>query len=128
MRRLIVSLFCTFLFSWPLYGIAQEHPSSIQIYYFYTEDCQSCQVILQSYLPTLKTMVPTLEIKTFDVTKPAYYEALTKLEKKFGRTESELPIVFVGDQMLSGEMEIMEKLNPLLLEVQAKRGRLPSVY
>jgi len=125
MRRLIVFLFCTVLLCWPVYGIAQEPPSSIQIYYFYTEDCQSCQVILQSYLPTLKTMVPTLEIKTFDVNKPAYYEALTKLEKKFGRTENELPIVFVGDQMLSGEMEIMEKLNPLLLEVQAQGGASP---
>lgn len=125
MRRLIVFLFCTVLLCWPVYGIAQEPPSSIQIYYFYTADCQSCQVILQSYLPTLKTMVPTLEIKTFDVSKPAYYEALTKLEKKFDRTENELPIVFVGDQMLSGEMEIMEKLNPLLLEVQAKGGASP---
>jgi hypothetical protein len=125
MRRLIGFLFCIVLSFWPVYGITQEHSSSIQIYYFYTEDCQSCQVILQSYLPTLKTMVPTLEIKTFDVSKPAYYEALTKLEKKFGRTESELPIVFVGDQMLSGEMEIMEKLNPLLLEVRAKGGASP---
>ena len=51
-----------------------------------------------------------------------------KLEKKFGRTANELPIVFVGDQMLAGEMEIMEKLNPLLLEVQAKGGSLPSSY
>jgi glutaredoxin len=71
-------------------------------------------------------MVPTLEVKTFDVGNPAYYEALAKLEKKFGRSTSELPVVFVGDQMLSGEMEIMEKLNPLLLEVQAKGGPSPS--
>jgi len=126
MRRLIVFLFCTVLFCWPVYGIGQGHPSSIQIYFFYTEDCQSCQVILQSYLPTLKTMVPTLEIKTFDVSKPAYYEALTKLEKKFGHVGGNLPIVFIGDQMLSGEMEVMDKLNPLLLEVQAKGGASPA--
>ena len=126
MRRLIVFLFCTVLFCWPVYGIAQGHSSSIRIYFFYTEDCQSCQVILQSYLPTLKTMVPTLEIKTFDVSKPAYYEALTKLEKKFGHVGGNLPIVFIGDQMLSGEMEVMDKLNPLLLEVQAKGGASPA--
>jgi len=125
MRRLFAFLFCTVLFCWPVDGIAQERPASIQIYYFYTEDCQSCQVILRSYLPTLKTMIPTLEIKTFDMSKPVYYEALTKLEKKFGRTENELPIVFVGDQLLSGETEIMEKLNPLLLEVQANGGASP---
>jgi thiol-disulfide isomerase/thioredoxin len=70
-------------------------------------------------------MFPTLEVKTFDVGNPAYYGALSKLEKKFGRTGNELPIVFIGDQMLSGEMEIMEKLNPLLLEVQAKGGASP---
>jgi len=124
MRRLMVFILCIALFSWAVHGMAQQSPS-IQIYFFYTEDCQPCQVILQSYFPTLKTMFPTLEIKTFDVGNPAYYEALTKLEKKFGRTGNELPIVFIGDQMLSGEMEIMEKLNPLLLEVQAKGGASP---
>ena len=105
--------------------MAQQHSASTQIYFFYTEDCQSCQVILNSYLPTLKTMVPGLEVKTFDVSQPAYYEALTKLEKRFGPTGNELPIVFIGDQMLSGEMAIMEKLNPLLLEAQAKGGVSP---
>jgi cytochrome c biogenesis protein CcdA len=70
-------------------------------------------------------MFPTLEIKTFDVSNPSYYEALTKLEKKFGRPESELPIVFIEDQILSGETEVMEKLNPLLLEAQAKGGTSP---
>jgi thiol-disulfide isomerase/thioredoxin len=123
MRKFFISIFIFILFSFPAYGIAQ--PSSIQIYFFYAEDCQPCQVLLQSYLPTLKTMVPNLEVKTFDVGNPAYYEALAKLEKKFGRPGSELPVVFVGDQMLSGEMEIMEKLNPLLLDVQAKGGASP---
>ena len=124
MRKLSIFFFVFFLFSFPIYAIAQPSPS-IQIYFFYTEDCQSCQVILQNYLPTLKTMVPDLEVKAFDAGNPVYYEALSKLEKKFGRPANELPIVFVGDQMLAGEMEIMEKLNPLLLEVQAKGGASP---
>lgn len=120
-KKLFISLYILILLSLPIYTLAQS-PSSIQIYFFYAEDCQPCQTILQSYLPTMKTMVPTLEVKTFDVGNPAYYEALAKLEKKFGRPGGGLPVVFVGDQMLSGEMEIMEKLNPLLLEVQAKGG------
>jgi thiol-disulfide isomerase/thioredoxin len=102
--------------------------SSLQIYFFYAEDCQPCQVILQSYLPSLKTMFPTLEVKTFDLSNPSYYEALSKLEKRFGRAENELPIVFIGDQMLSGEKEVMERLNPLLLEIQSKGGiSLPPI-
>ncbi|MCJ7785250.1 MAG: hypothetical protein MUP41_15060 [Desulfobacterales bacterium] len=124
MKKFFISLYILILLSLPIYTVAQS-PSSIQIYFFYAEDCQPCQTILQSYLPTMKTMVPTLEVKTFDVGNPVYYEALAKLEKKFGRPGSQLPVVFVGDQMLSGEMDIMEKLNPLLLEIQAKGGSSP---
>jgi thiol-disulfide isomerase/thioredoxin len=123
-KNRLISLYILILLSFPIYTVAQP-PSSVQIYFFYAEDCQPCRTILQDYLPTLKTMVPNLEVKTFDVGNPAYYEALAKLEKKFGRSGSELPAVFVGDQMLSGEMEVMEKLNPLLLEVQAKGGSSP---
>ncbi len=125
MRRLSAFLFCVALFGGYSLAMAQQHPAPVQIYFFYTEDCQSCQVILKSYLPTLKTMVPGLEVKTFDVGQPAYYEALMKLEKRFGPTGNELPIVFVGDQMLSGEMAIMERLDPLLREAQAKGGVSP---
>lgn len=35
----------------------------IDLYFFYAEDCQPCQVILKDYLPTLKTMFPSLEVK-----------------------------------------------------------------
>jgi thiol-disulfide isomerase/thioredoxin len=123
-NKLFISLYIVTLLSFPVHTVAQD-PSSIQIYFFYAQDCQPCQTILQDYLPTLKTMIPNLEVKTFDLGNPAYYEALAKLEKKFGRSGSELPVVFAGDQMLSGEMEIMEKLNPLLLDVQAKGGSSP---
>jgi len=100
----------------------------IDLYFFYAQDCQSCQVILQSYLPSLKSMFPSLEIKAYDVGNPSYYEALAGLEKKFSREGSELPLVFVGDQMLAGEKEIMERLNPLLFDYQAKGGaKLPPL-
>ena len=126
MKKLFTPFFILILLL-PLCTFAQTS-SSIQIYFFYAEDCQPCQAILQGYLPTLKTMFPTLEIKTFDVGNPAYYEALSKLEKRFGRTANELPVTFIGDQLLSGETEIMEKLNPLLIEYQAKGGTpLPPI-
>jgi len=90
------------------------------MYLFYADDCPNCQAILQSYVPTLKSMYPFLEIKTFDLANPAYYEALAKLEQKYNRRGSELPVVFIGDQMLSGEQEVMEKLDPLILEYQIR--------
>ncbi len=124
-KKLFTSLFIFVLLSLPIHGIAQP-PSSIRIYFFYAEDCQPCQVILQNYIPTLKSMFPSLEVKTFDVGNPANYEALGTLEKKFKRRGEELPIIFIGDRLLSGEMEIMEKLNPLLLEYQVKGGASSS--
>ena len=92
----------------------------IDLYFFYAKDCQPCQIILESYLPTLKPVFPSLEIKVFDVADASCFEALSKMEKRLGRKADELPVIFVGDQVLSGESEIMEKLNPLLIEYQAK--------
>ena len=100
------------------------------MYIFYADDCPNCQAILQSYVPTLKSIYPFLEIKTFDLANPTYYEALAKLEKKFNRRGNELPVIFIGDQMLSGEQEVMERLDPLILEYQMKgelTPRLPPV-
>jgi hypothetical protein len=118
-KRFFLPLSIFILFSLPIYGIPQE-PSSIQIYLFYSEDCQACGGILHGYLPGLKATHPSLEIQTFDIGNPALYEALIRLEKEFGRKAHEIPVVFIGDQMLSGETEIMEKLDPLILEYQIK--------
>jgi len=101
--------------------------SFIKIYFFYAQDCPNCQAILQSYVPTLKSQYPFLDIKTFELGDPSNYEALAKLEKKFNRRGQELPVIFIGDQMLSGDQEIMEKLDPLILEYQMKGEFVPSL-
>jgi thiol-disulfide isomerase/thioredoxin len=97
------------------------------MYLFYAEDCPSCHAILQSYVPTLTSQYPFLDIKTFEIGNPVHYEALSKLEDKFNRRGHELPVIFIGDQMLSGDQEIMEKLDPLLLEYQMKGDLVPSL-
>jgi len=129
MRKRMIVLCCILLlsFSAPVEG---QQPTSIQMYIFYADDCPNCQAILQSYVPTLKSIYPFLEIKTFDLANPTYYEALAKIEKKFNRRGNELPVIFIGDQMLSGEQEVMERLDPLILEYQMKgelTPRLPPV-
>ena len=88
------------------------------MYIFYADDCPNCQAILQSYVPTLKSHYPFLEIKTFEIGDTSNYETLAKLEKRFNRRGLELPVIFIGDQMLSGDQEVMEKLDPLILEYQ----------
>ena len=97
------------------------------MYIFYADDCPNCQAILQSYVPTLKSQYPFLDIKTFELGDASNYEALAKLEKRFNRRGQELPVIFIGDQMLSGDQEIMEKLDPLILEYQMMGGLAPSL-
>lgn len=105
-----------------------QPPSPLQIYFFHAKDCQPCQAILEGYLPTLKPIYPFLEIKTFDIGNPVYYETLSRIENQFGRKESKLPVVIIGNHLLAGEMEVMEKLNPLILEYQAMgESSTPSI-
>ena len=122
----MIVLCCILLlsFSAPVEG---QQSTSIQMYIFYADDCPNCQAILQSYVPTLKSMYPFLEIKTFDLANPTYYEALAKLEKKFNQRGNELPVIFIGDQMLSGEREVIERLDPLILEYQMKGELIPRL-
>jgi len=122
----MIIFFCLVLFL-PVRCLQAQQASPIQMYLFYADDCPSCHAILQSYVPTLKSMYPFLQIKTFDLANPAYYEALAKLEKRFNRRGNELPVIFIGDQMLSGEREVMERLDPLILEYQMKGDLIPPL-
>ena len=127
MKKLKVILCAIGLLFLSVRGEAQQPPTTIPMYIFFAEDCPNCQAILQSYVPTLKSMYPFLEIKTFEIGNPAYYEALAKLEKKFNRRGNALPVIFIGDQMLSGEQEVMERLDPLILEYQMKGELIPPL-
>ena len=81
MRKLIITSFCILFLTLPFNGNAQQH-SPVQVYLFYIENCESCGGIL-GYLPTLKSLYPSLEVKTFDIANPTHHEALIKLEKQF---------------------------------------------
>jgi len=117
-RTLSVLFLILVLFS-PFEGESAESPPPLQAYFFYSEECPSCGGILQGYLPGLKSTYPFLEIQTLDIKNPTFYESLVQIEKQFGRSGGELPVLIIGDQILSGEQDIMEKLEPLILEFQA---------
>jgi thiol-disulfide isomerase/thioredoxin len=104
-----------------------QQPPAIPIYIFYADDCPNCQAILQNYVPALKSQYPFLDIKTFELGDTSNYEALAKLENRFNRRGQELPVIFIGDQILSGDQEVMEKLDPLILEYQMMGGLVPSL-
>ncbi len=116
---------CLFLFLPP--GVTAQQSPTIPIYIFYADDCPNCQAILQTYVPTLKSQYPFLDIKTFELGDPLNYDALAKLERRFNRRSHELPVIFIGDQMLSGDREVMEKLDSLIMEYQMMGGLVPPL-
>jgi len=122
MRKLTLLLFWVIFLGLPNHAHPQP-PPAVQVYLFYIKNCESCGGV-QSYLATLQSLYPSLEVKTFDVGDPAHYEILVNLEKQFGRTRNDLPVAFIGNHVLTGEQEIMEKLDPLFLEYQL-RGAIP---
>jgi len=126
-RRVTVCVCFSLVLLFGTWGIRAQQPSSLPMYIFYADDCPNCHAILESYVPTLKSQYPFLDIKTFEISNPSYYEALAKLEAKFHRRGSELPVIFIGDQVLSGDQEIMERLDPLIVEYQMKGDLVPPL-
>jgi len=99
-----------------------QQPPSLRILFFHAEECDSCESALQSYLSTLKSTYPFVEIESLDVRNPSNRELLGTLEKKLGRKGDDLPVAFVEDHVLSGEKEITEKLELYVLEYQIRKG------
>lgn len=129
MRKRIILLSSIFFLFLSCPGGTQQ-PSPIQMYIFYAEDCPTCGGILHGYVPTLKSTYPFLDIKTFDIGDPSNYELLVRVEKQLGRTGNELPVIAIGGRILSGEKEITEKLDSVILEQQMAGGSsipLPAV-
>ncbi len=126
MKKWVIA-FWSLIFLLHLPCLRAQQSSSLPMYLFYADDCPSCHAILQNYVPTFKLMYPFLEIKTFDLANPAYYEALARLEQRYNRRVSELPVIFIGDQMLSGEREVMERLDPLILQYQMMGDLIPPL-
>ena len=112
---------CVVFILFSIDGSAQQMPS-LRVVVFHGEECDSCGGGLEGYLSALMVTYPFLEIETFDVRIPSGREQLDRLEKRFSRKGNELPVAFVEDHVLSGEKEIREELEVLILEHQIRQG------
>jgi hypothetical protein len=112
---------CVVYVLFSIHGSAQQMPS-LRVVVFHGEECDSCGGSLEGYLSALRVTYPFLEIETFDVRNPSGREQLDRLEKRFSRKGNELPVAFVEDHVLSGEKEIREELEILVLDHQIRQG------
>lgn len=97
----------------------------IDLYLFHSEECGTCQSIIPGLTERLEAMYPSLEVILLDLKEPKNYEALCNFERRLGRRSEELPFAVIGNHLLTGEREIAERLDPIILEYLLKEPPKP---
>jgi len=88
----------------------------ISLYLFHSEDCSICKSIVPGLKKRLEAMYPSLNVILLDLKETKNYETLRTFEQRIGRRGEELPFAVIGNYLLSGEKELEEKLDPIILE------------
>jgi hypothetical protein len=116
--------------SWVLFFVATASPLSavdsspagtVGVVLFYSGESGESLGIVEGFLPSLRE-VYTLEVRLLDVDDPENLSILVAFEERYGVEGDVLPVVFVGEEVLSGPDAIRENLETLVARCEAKGG------
>lgn len=101
----------------------------VRFYVFSSSNCPDCGFLDHELLPSLRKQYGSrLEYRYYDlapeVSDIKAYKFMVNLEDSFGRTELDLPQVYIGNQALIGAQEVANRL-PGLVAKYAERGGVP---
>ncbi|NVO09819.1 MAG: metallophosphoesterase [Bacteroidales bacterium] len=83
---------------------------------FSYDDCNFCKTVINSTLPSLaKKYKLDIQLSYFDLGKKGAYELFQNVGAEFGRQDSDVPTIFIGNKVLGGEQEISSQLENELL-------------
>lgn len=103
-------------------NIAQSTPV-VRLFVFTSPDCSHCAPAKEENLKATAAKVGCqLEYRFFDIQDMANYEKLVELEERFGDTDNEMPVVFLGRDVLGGADEVEKRLPELLAKYTAAGG------
>ncbi|HDQ72350.1 MAG TPA: hypothetical protein ENN19_09670 [Chloroflexi bacterium] len=99
---------------------------TVSLYFFSDRLCEECTVVEREVLEPLQEQYgPQLIVERRDVEGSAEnYNLLRNLEQQAGLTRGEMPVVFIGENGLSGEESIRAQL-PGLIEQYLATGGAP---
>ena len=100
-------------------GRGDDFLGNVHMVIFYSG--KSEQGITEGLLPALRE-VHRIDVRLYDVDIPENYFLLTALEEQYGKRDSELPVIFVGEDVIAGEAEIWETLGPTVAKYEALGG------
>lgn len=106
-------------------GLAQADEPVVRILFFFSPSCGHCEKIINEFMPPLMEKYGNqLEVAFIDISNPNNYAGLVQLERSYGidPSQSGVPEIFIGDQVLTGEIEIQDNLETLIEGYLAQGG------
>lgn len=104
---------------------AQADEPVVCLLFFYSEDCEHCQVVIDEVLPPLQEKYGSqLEIQSIEISDPDNYQWLLDMETAYQIPPDKvgIPEIFVGDTVLIGEAEIRARLDETIASYLAAGG------
>ena len=93
----------------------------VRMVLFHSGKSQHAMGIIEGLLPILREVYP-IDVRLYDVDVSGNYPLLEALAEKYGRKESRLPVIFVGEDVIAGEGEIWENLESTVAKYEALGG------
>ena len=112
----------------PNWGTAQEHqsPTVVHVTMFTSSECEQCQYVEEHILPELRSRYgPSLAVKVVDVDQGEHYDLLERMERRADDSDNDLPVVFCGQRVLGGRVEVEQGLDAIIAEHLRTGGTAP---
>ena len=95
----------------------------VRMLIFKSKDCPECVEALETVLPQLDNDYPgQIETEQLEIGEGDNILKLFAFEKKFGDRDNEVPVIFIGDQVIGGPEETREKLPQIVPEILVQGG------
>lgn len=90
---------------------------------FFSEDCKDCAYVKKELFPALNKKYPgILNVKSYSIDDLDGYDLLVSMEEQFGDMGNEIPVIFIGKDVLGGREEVVNNLEKLIDKYKSQGG------
>ena len=107
----------------PTVKVEVPKDASACITLFLSDDCDDCAFLKEKLLPRLSKKYPNaLKVKSYSIDDVSNYDLLVTLEEQFGDLGNDIPVAFIGGEVLGGPEEVAENFESLVEEYLLQGG------
>lgn len=103
--------------------VMQNKDTSVCITLFGSDDCEDCTFI-KDYINTniSKKFGKVIKLKFLSIDNVDNYDLLVKLEEQYSSEGNDIPVIFIGNNVLGGKEEIIKNLEVLIEKYISQGG------